>query len=449
MMSRNDLDSIQVQLKISIQNHQALVTSMKNEPQNAELKKKLHELQKEIFILSEKQRGIVQRLRSDIVNRQPNQQAPVQRNTLTKSQESQPQPAHIMPRPIQPRPIQPAPPLQPIVLRQPVQAIQPKPLIENIPPSPSTGTRVSTDSAPQKPGSPPIRVPTYHRPSILQGSKSPISNKSHHVTSSFVRKPSDSDNKEFTKPADKKQVSQEEKEKMTFIAALDLVTQETLKEMQNRRYERKRRTTANPLYNFEPERKRPQNLMLASSISNPPNGKRGRGRPPKSRSPNSSVPGTPESTDGLITNGMTRPNNDVHDDFCAVCNQSGQLLLCDTCSKVYHLQCLDPPLSEIPDGRWSCQKCRASGRASWSSDALARVNNFITNKSSKEEERRRLQRRNSDLLSEKSQLENKNKQFNDNLMVQMQRRDDLLEKNKLHQQKVESLKNFIKLLQNS
>lgn len=35
----------------------------------------------------------------------------------------------------------------------------------------------------------------------------------------------------------------------------------------------------------------------------------------------------------------------------------------------------------------------------------------------KEEERRRLQRRNSDLLTEKTQLENKNKQINDSLTV--------------------------------
>lgn len=35
----------------------------------------------------------------------------------------------------------------------------------------------------------------------------------------------------------------------------------------------------------------------------------------------------------------------------------------------------------------------------------------------KEEERRRLQRRNSDLLTEKTQLENKNKQMNDSLTV--------------------------------
>ena len=121
------------------------------------------------------------------------------------------------------------------------------------------------------------------------------------------------------------------------------------------------------------------------------------GRPPKTRSPNNSIPSTPESTENHNINGMSRPNNviiaalsgifsftyklvytfeviyicsftnkfkkalfwqDAHDDFCGVCNQSGQLLLCDTCSKVYHLQCLDPPLSEIPDGRWCCPKCQ-------------------------------------------------------------------------------------------
>ena len=46
---------------------------------------------------------------------------------------------------------------------------------------------------------------------ISQGSKSPIS-KSHHTTSSFVRKLSDADNRELTKQPEKKQVSLEEKE---------------------------------------------------------------------------------------------------------------------------------------------------------------------------------------------------------------------------------------------
>lgn len=42
---------------------------------------------------------------------------------------------------------------------------------------------------------------------------------------------------------------------------------------------------------------------------------------------------------------------------------------------------------------------------------------FLARFIAKEEERRRLQRRNSDLLTEKTQLKNKNKQMNDSLTV--------------------------------
>ena len=48
---------------------------------------------------------------------------------------------------------------------------------------------------------------------------------------------------------------------------------------------------------------------------------------------------------------------------------------------------------------------------------LLRLNWTFLLYSAKEEEKRRLQRRNSDLISEKSQLENKNKQMNDSLTV--------------------------------
>nr|2YQL_A Chain A, PHD finger protein 21A [Homo sapiens] len=47
-----------------------------------------------------------------------------------------------------------------------------------------------------------------------------------------------------------------------------------------------------------------------------------------------------------------------HEDFCSVCRKSGQLLMCDTCSRVYHLDCLDPPLKTIPKGMWICPRCQ-------------------------------------------------------------------------------------------
>ena len=32
-------------------------------------------------------------------------------------------------------------------------------------------------------------------------------------------------------------------------------------------------------------------------------------------------------------------------------------MLCDTCPKAYHLVCLEPPLDEAPEGKWSCPHC--------------------------------------------------------------------------------------------
>ena len=49
---------------------------------------------------------------------------------------------------------------------------------------------------------------------------------------------------------------------------------------------------------------------------------------------------------------------EMREDCCSVCRRSGELLMCDVCSLVYHLQCLDPPLSSVPVGLWSCPKCQ-------------------------------------------------------------------------------------------
>lgn len=50
-----------------------------------------------------------------------------------------------------------------------------------------------------------------------------------------------------------------------------------------------------------------------------------------------------------------------HQDYCEVCQQGGEIILCDTCPKAYHLCCLDPELEEAPEGKWSCSTCEADG----------------------------------------------------------------------------------------
>ncbi|XP_045113791.1 chromodomain-helicase-DNA-binding protein Mi-2 homolog [Portunus trituberculatus] len=50
-----------------------------------------------------------------------------------------------------------------------------------------------------------------------------------------------------------------------------------------------------------------------------------------------------------------------HQDYCEVCQQGGEIILCDTCPKAYHLVCLEPELEEAPEGKWSCPTCEAEG----------------------------------------------------------------------------------------
>eukprot|EP00041_Stephanoeca_diplocostata_P020942 m.479253 g.479253 ORF g.479253 m.479253 type:complete len:462 (-) comp21698_c0_seq10:242-1627(-) len=47
----------------------------------------------------------------------------------------------------------------------------------------------------------------------------------------------------------------------------------------------------------------------------------------------------------------------LHEDYCYHCRLGGELLMCDFCDLVFHLGCLNPPLSKIPEGDWSCPKC--------------------------------------------------------------------------------------------
>ncbi|XP_048653963.1 chromodomain-helicase-DNA-binding protein 3 isoform X3 [Marmota marmota marmota] len=50
-----------------------------------------------------------------------------------------------------------------------------------------------------------------------------------------------------------------------------------------------------------------------------------------------------------------------HQDYCEVCQQGGEIILCDTCPRAYHLVCLDPELDRAPEGKWSCPHCEKEG----------------------------------------------------------------------------------------
>uniref|UniRef100_A0A6Q2XAA2 RING-type E3 ubiquitin transferase n=1 Tax=Esox lucius TaxID=8010 RepID=A0A6Q2XAA2_ESOLU len=49
---------------------------------------------------------------------------------------------------------------------------------------------------------------------------------------------------------------------------------------------------------------------------------------------------------------------DPNEDWCAVCQNGGELLCCDKCPKVFHLSCHVPTLLRLPSGEWFCSFCR-------------------------------------------------------------------------------------------
>ncbi|KAA0724613.1 PHD finger protein 21A BHC80a BRAF35-HDAC complex protein BHC80 [Triplophysa tibetana] len=303
---------------------------------------------------------------------------------------------------------------------------------------------------------------------------------------------------------------EESLQKLAFMVSLGLVTHDHLEEIQSRRQERKRRTTANPVYSgavFEPERKK-----IAVTYLNTPlhQGTRKRGRPPKYSttnttttsgstelgcnpllSPTSSLPDSP-APERPDTGGFPLPvhphslpqpspssgDGDIHEDFCTVCRRSGQLLMCDTCSRVYHLDCLDPPLKNIPKGMWICPKCQDKVKSSttlgrsgqvaqqcsqvlrefllqilkkeeaipWPG-TLAIVHSYIAYKEAKEEEKQKLMKWSAELKLEREQLEQRVKQLSNSITKCMEKKNGILACQKEMQVSLEKVKHLIRLIQ--
>uniref|UniRef100_G1KQI7 PHD finger protein 21A n=1 Tax=Anolis carolinensis TaxID=28377 RepID=G1KQI7_ANOCA len=275
-------------------------------------------------------------------------------------------------------------------------------------------------------------------------------------------------------PAPLKPKREENPQKLAFMVSLGLVTHDHLEEIQSKRQERKRRTTANPVYSgavFEPERKKSAVTYLNSTMHP---GTRKRGRPPKYNtvlgfgaltptSPLSSHPDSPENekTETTFTFPATvqpvslpspsSADGDIHEDFCSVCRKSGQLLMCDTCSRVYHLDCLDPPLKTIPKGMWICPKCqdqmlKKEEAIPWPG-TLAIVHSYIAYKTAKEEEKQKLLKWSSDLKQEREQLEQKVKQLSNSITKCMEMKNTILARQKEMHSSLEKVKQLIRLIQ--
>ncbi|OCH96269.1 RCC1/BLIP-II protein [Obba rivulosa] len=77
-------------------------------------------------------------------------------------------------------------------------------------------------------------------------------------------------------------------------------------------------------------------------------------------------------------------------DACVVCGKDNgdddPLLECEKCDYPYHLKCLDPPLSEVPEGEWFCPECEADPGAPIDKDGVKRNTQSEEDEGSDEEE---------------------------------------------------------------
>ncbi|XP_047732913.1 PHD finger protein 21A isoform X10 [Panthera pardus] len=571
-----ELQTLQEALKVEIQVHQKLVAQMKQDPQNADLKKQLHELQAKITALSEKQKRVVEQLRKNLIVKQEQpdkfqiQPLPQSENKLQTAQQQplqqlqqQQQYHHHHAQSAAPSPnltasqVQATPP-QPIKVPQFIPPprltprpnflpqVRPKPVAQNnIPIAPAPPPMLAAPQLIQRPVMltkfTPTTLPTsqnsIHPVRVVNGQTATIAKTfpMAQLTSIVIATPgtrlagpqtvqlskpslekqtikshTETDEKQtesrtITPPAAPKPKREENPQKLAFMVSLGLVTHDHLEEIQSKRQERKRRTTANPVYSgavFEPERKKSAVTYLNSTM-HPGTRKRANeehwpkvckiifppffpspffpfvpfswyiGRPPKYNavlgfgaltptSPPSSHPDSPENEKTETTFTFPAPvqpvslpsptstDGDIHEDFCSVCRKSGQLLMCDTCSRVYHLDCLDPPLKTIPKGMWICPRCqdqmlKKEEAIPWPG-TLAIVHSYIAYKAAKEEEKQKLLKWSSDLKQEREQLEQKVKQLSNSISKCMEMKNTILARQKEMHSSLEKVKQLIRLI---
>ncbi|XP_057260012.1 PHD finger protein 21A isoform X7 [Pezoporus wallicus] len=577
-----ELQTLQEALKVEIQVHQKLVAQMKQDPQNADLKKQLHELQAKITALSEKQKRVVEQLRKNLIVKQEQPDSKFQIQPLAQSenklQTPQPQPLQQLQQhhhQQQQQSTAPSPNVigsqktvttasmittktLPLVLKaatgtmpasvvgqrptiamvtainnnqkavlstdaqnapvnlqttnkvtgpgaeavqivakntvtlvqatpQPIKVpqfippprltprpnflpqVRPKPVAQNnIPIAPAPPPMLAAPQLIQRP----VMLTTKFTPTSLPNSQNSIhpvrvvNGQTATIAKTFpmaqltsiviaapgtrlagpqtvqISKPNvekqtikphveaeekQTESRTVTPPAAPKPKREENPQKLAFMVSLGLVTHDHLEEIQSKRQERKRRTTANPVYSgavFEPERKKSAVTYLNSTMH----------------------PGTRKRA-----NEDHWPKGDIHEDFCSVCRKSGQLLMCDTCSRVYHLDCLDPPLKTIPKGMWICPKCqdqmlKKEEAIPWPG-TLAIVHSYIAYKAAKEEEKQKLLKWSSDLKQEREQLEQKVKQLSNSITKCMEMKNTILAKQKEMHSSLDKVKQLIRLIQ--
>ena len=65
--------------------------------------------------------------------------------------------------------------------------------------------------------------------------------------------------------------------------------------------------------------------------------------------------------DGTIDHSRAKIHVDAACEVCNFPDAEATMLICDGCSRGWHLQCITPPMTEMPKGAWICPNCRRVG----------------------------------------------------------------------------------------
>ncbi|XP_076124223.1 PHD finger protein 21A isoform X3 [Alosa pseudoharengus] len=216
---------------------------------------------------------------------------------------------------------------------------------------------------------------------------------------------------------------EENPQKLAFMVSLGLVTHDHLEEIQSRRQERKRRTTANPVYSgavFEPERKKSAVTYLNTPLHQ---GTRKRGRPPKYSSAPDVSAHPPRSPSG-----------------CHPASLAPERLDAGGLPHPAHPHTLPLPSPSSGD------ILKKEDAIPWPG-TLAIVHSYIAYKEAKEEEKQKLLKWSTELKLEREQLEQRVKQLTNSITKCMETKNTILARQKEMHSSLEKVKHLIALIQ--
>lgn len=248
-----------------------------------------------------------------------------------------------------------------------------------------------------------------------------------------------------------------------FLAYFGLATHDLFKELQNKRAERKRRSTANPQFLYQRgwdfSNKRGRRGAAAQNASPPHTRQAGRNKkektpPKKAPSPPpplpanilAPLPAIPNLPSGLTIERVTpaKLNSVPNEKICVECRLPGTLLICELCTNGFHLSCHNRPLAQTPR---QCPRCM-SGKETRTVGLLnvpsaMSVSYVPTEIPAKTEERDSLLERNKSLNDELVRLQDRHSQLTISLKTQQVEREELLVTQQSTEEKIQKILKFI------